>query len=369
MKKLHIQNYLDIGYAPEKLTEQFGIAVKEHPTLPLLNFKYSQIDSPKSHPIVRESRGIVLERGTWRVVAKPFTRFFNFGENVDNWADFVKEGSHLIDKEDGSLIILYYYKDDWRINTSGSFGLDNMGAYKDWQEFFWACANFSKSDLAPYKGMTLLFEICSMDNQVVLIYDKPKTYLIGLVDNEQSFYEFTEPELDSVAAKLNCDRPRYLVYTNQGNYLDFVKADISKKEADLHEGLILRDKNNLRFKWKTQKYLTLHRMSDNGNLALPKNLIPVILNNEQDEVLAYFPSLEGRVNDIAEDIEDLRLNTEKLWQEHKDLPLKEFAMAVKDSESSGLLFTMKRKGSTLKELWSSDNVSLVKLLVKRMKDK
>ena len=33
-------------------------------------------------PVVQECRGLLLEEGTWNVVAMPFTKFFNFGEKL-----------------------------------------------------------------------------------------------------------------------------------------------------------------------------------------------------------------------------------------------------------------------------------------------
>ena len=77
-----LQEYV-IANGYEKIGEELGISAYEHPTLPLVGFKYSQIDSPKTHPVVRASRGTVLEKGTWKLVAHPFTRFFNYGENLE----------------------------------------------------------------------------------------------------------------------------------------------------------------------------------------------------------------------------------------------------------------------------------------------
>jgi tRNA splicing ligase len=72
----------------DKLQSKLKINVYRHPTLPLVGFKYNQIDSPRTHPVVRECRGIVLEDKTWKLVAKPFNRFFNVGEVPDEFAEF-----------------------------------------------------------------------------------------------------------------------------------------------------------------------------------------------------------------------------------------------------------------------------------------
>ena len=42
------------------LESEFGIQVKEYPEEGLYVFNYSQIESPKMHPIVMECRGLIL---------------------------------------------------------------------------------------------------------------------------------------------------------------------------------------------------------------------------------------------------------------------------------------------------------------------
>lgn len=93
---LNIQNYLRNGKTVIDLEKEFGIYSYNHPNLPLVGFKYGiiQSDEVKFHPIVREARGIVLERDSWNIVAYPFDRFFNLGEDGEtekrfNWNNFV----------------------------------------------------------------------------------------------------------------------------------------------------------------------------------------------------------------------------------------------------------------------------------------
>jgi len=77
---IHVQQYLKTK-SLDDLTAEFGIKITKHPFgLPLVILNYSQFDSPKDHPLVRECRGLVLEVGSWKIVARSFYRFFNFGE-------------------------------------------------------------------------------------------------------------------------------------------------------------------------------------------------------------------------------------------------------------------------------------------------
>ena len=65
----------------ESLNTDFGIKINEYDDIVVLN--YNQIESPKFHPICDECRALILEKGTWKVLARSFTRFFNVGEGIE----------------------------------------------------------------------------------------------------------------------------------------------------------------------------------------------------------------------------------------------------------------------------------------------
>lgn len=57
---LQVQEYLTNGKSLEDLQSEFGLNISRHPNLPLVILNYDQIESrPKSHPIIRECRGLV----------------------------------------------------------------------------------------------------------------------------------------------------------------------------------------------------------------------------------------------------------------------------------------------------------------------
>lgn len=97
---LELQKYLQTK-SPEDLTKELFIDVKPHKEYPnLLLFKYSQIDSPMSNPIVQECRGIILDKdNNWNIVSYPYKKFFNAEEpnaSVINW-----ETANVYEKLDG----------------------------------------------------------------------------------------------------------------------------------------------------------------------------------------------------------------------------------------------------------------------------
>ncbi len=112
---LNVQKYLKYGKTIEDLAAELGIKSQKHDTLPLVILNYDQIESPKTHPIVRECRGLILNSDTYDLVAKSFNRFFNWGEVADELKLFDFSDFYTSTKEDGSLVTLFYFDDKWFI--------------------------------------------------------------------------------------------------------------------------------------------------------------------------------------------------------------------------------------------------------------
>ena len=74
---MQVQKYLK-EFGIEALKQEFGIKVKEYEEgLCVLN--YDQINSPKSHPIVKECRSLILDK-EFNVVSRSMDRFFNYNQ-------------------------------------------------------------------------------------------------------------------------------------------------------------------------------------------------------------------------------------------------------------------------------------------------
>jgi tRNA splicing ligase len=101
------------------LCADYKISARRHGQFSnLILLKYSQIDSPMTEPIVQQCRGLIVdEADDWRIVSRAYDKFFNHGEpnaaNID-WATASVE-----EKLDGSLMMLYHYRDQWRVSSSG----------------------------------------------------------------------------------------------------------------------------------------------------------------------------------------------------------------------------------------------------------
>ena len=367
---LEVQKYLRGGKTPEQLQEELGIKSYRHPDLPLVGFKYNQIDSPRSDPIVRECRGIVLHDPTWNVIAKPFDRFFNVGEFEDEFKKFDWSNFTVTDKVDGSLAIVYHYE-HWHMNTSGSFGLGILGPYDGtWRELFQeACGVnplgetiFHKLEQRRMHDYTLMFELCSPYNKVVARHPNPTVYLLGATKKVgNQWVDLQEEAVDQIAKCLGVDRPNRHVLHHHDAIHDFL---ISMSDSDpTYEGVILRDRDS-RWKWKTSTYVALHHLKDNGNILSPKRLVPLVLAGEVGETVAYLPEVTSALERVQEILDTAFHEMMALWNDNENLESqKDFAMAVKHHKLASLLFKCRKvggDGETLMKMFRESDQQLSK---------
>lgn len=340
---LEIQNWLRYNNGNlELLEQQLGITAKEHEDGRVI-FNYSQINSPKNNPIVKECRGIVLDKNNnWALVAKSFNRFFNLGELPDLDRNFNWESSFALDKEDGSLILMYYWNGKWHINTRNSF---SDGKVQDspwtWRDLVLMTLP-DNWELTMDPDYTYVFELCTPYNKVVRQYSEKKLFLLTTFHNKY-MYESSESLIDLQAKESRFDRPTAYYFANSEQVEKYIRK--VSENFKTFEGIVLRDINNMRIKIKSPEYVALHRLSNNGNIASVKNLLPFVLSGETDELLCYFPECSQYVEKIQSQLDKWKVELDNLWFTHGDVDSrKKFALAVKDHELSCFLFMSKDNG-------------------------
>lgn len=334
---LMVQEYLskfeDKYQALESLNAEFGIKYNIHPSLNLVILNYDMIESPKTNTIVRECRGLVLDlHNGWKLIARSFFRFFNHGETLHldfDWSNDV-EAFH---KEDGSLILYYNYKNGWRVNTRASFGdgeINDTG--KTWKSLFdEAFINLSLKE--ELKDITYVFELCSMYNKIVRKYPVPTLYLLASFDKEGEEIDiYGDSHFDGF------NKPTRIIIKSLDEAISYIR-NIEANDATF-EGLVLKDSKGNRMKVKSSSYLMLHRSANNGNIVNIKNIIPIILEGEVDEILSYFPELKSRFNEISSKIDYIKNEISIIWDKYKHINnKKEFAnLILAETKYSAPLF-------------------------------
>ncbi len=366
---LAVQSYLrQQDKSLESLKAELGIKFSLHPTKPLAILNYDQIESPKTNPIVRECRGLVLELGTWDVVAKGFDRFFNWGEVAEEMPlfNFSKFATHS--KEDGSLALIYNYKGDWMLHTRGAFGDDLM----QFQEFTWSdgmrLALGGAFDLLNPEW-TYICEFVSPWNKVVRSYSEAKLYLLSIsIKGEELSWE------QVVGAMMSSQLEPFLL-PEQFNFTNIEQIqshllELAAKDPTF-EGVVIRDDQNRRWKIKNPTYLALHRMRGEGdNLYNPKNILPFIMSGEVDELLTYFPEVAIKVREMECEVNhafDMLEFTMDQAQGIEDQ--KQFALAIQGKTPfTGILFQLRKlKGPNftvedLQNVWNKSESTILKVL-------
>jgi hypothetical protein len=353
-----ILNAADLAVA---LKEELGIKCRQEGNL--FCFNYDQIESPKTHPVVGDCRGIVLQYDL-AVAALTPVRFFNLGEALDITGQFDWENPINVDeKADGSFIKIYYdkYAKNWEIGTRGTcraevenytggifrtMVLETLGV--DSEEEFQEIASYSL-----WEGLTYCFELVGPDNRVVTPYSEAALVLLAVITDEavELTAEQLAGELDDIQTMFvtsNVRLPRSYAFSNQKELVEFVD-----KLPNLMEGVVLRDQNDLRIKVKAKSYVAVHRLRGDS-LPTPKRLASLVVTNETEEYLAYFPEERPRFVKYQEAWEIFVSKQVEIYNLTKDIKSqKDFALAIKAFPASGAMFQARRSGDDFESTLNS----------------
>jgi hypothetical protein len=348
--------------------ETLGISARRHDGLVCLT--YSQIDSPKTHSIVKECRGLILHEDSLTVVCRPFDRFFNYGEV--GTAKLAEEYMSFIPKEDGTLIKLYFWKNQWNIATKGTVIADakvstTYGSQKDFT-FEQLChralgiAEWSKNEqlsenrLRVTKLMeeynlrqryTYLLELTSPECPIITPYTKTELCYLAARNNVSGEYlplsDEDIPAIFSYAEEV-IDTPKNII--TQASKLRGMKEGFVGYSLATGEPLI---------KVKSPLYVEAHHMEASKDVN-PKRIYTVILLGEADEYLTYFPDAKKLFEPRQEFVSQLYRELCQKYDSIKHLEnQKEFALEAVKSPLSQFLFMARKENLEISQVWNRQN--------------
>ena len=318
--------------------------------------KYDQLESDSSFQEVRECRGLILEKGTWKVMSLAFTRFFNSAETHAAKIDW--NNAFILEKVDGSLIQLYWdwVSKKWCAATSGM--AEGEGEVNDkpntkFSELFWDTITLPKYKFnwaRMVKGRTYMFELMTPYNIVVCPHGESKTVLLGVRDLDTlNEYDFNDLYTISVDIGLPLVKSFNINALNAGHLIATFEG-----MPFFEEGYVVVDNKFNRIKIKNPAYVAMHHTKS----KLGKHhILEVLKTNEIDEWVATFPERSEEIINLKNGLLKLTDDLENAWVEllpHKPKKItkaeqKRFAMKVfevtkkhfSDNRHTGLFFGLK----------------------------
>lgn len=349
---MKLQEYLR-KHGIEKLITELHIQANRHEEYSnLVCLKYSQTESPMESEIVRQCRGIILdEDNDWKIVSYPYDKFFNYGEKHAPTIDW--NTARVYEKLDGSLMVLYYYKGFWQVQTSGRADAGGgVGSLPfSFRDLFWNTWKELKYSLPLQTNRCYMFELCNPYNRVVVQHTEVSLTLCGvrnldnLLEEDPLFwaekYGWATPSMYSLNSL-----PQIV---KASEFLDPVKS----------EGYVVCDNNFTRIKIKSPNYVDIAFFAKQSFNS--KRMVRLVVLNEGAEFLNYFPEWKEHYDGWLEKYNSLIANIEKDYCHFQQITdQKDFALAIKHLPYSSILFSL-RNGKTTSIKQALCNTTIDKL--------
>lgn len=328
---------------------------------------YNLFESDFKSPIVRQTRGTVVEfkNGKAKVICGPYTKFFNWDDPNSALKDIDWDSARVWEKVDGQLIKMFKYsgRDYWC--TNGGTGLNTPLDYqtdeiKDYGDLMKAAIEkadpsavigISRGIVNGYEnvtdfsvkadwmdkipdGWTLMFELTSPQNRIIVKYNDIKLWFHGARDPEGNEH-FPEEVIEMFGLPFGMPKAFKGVAGIDAAFDNYLK---NMNGYDM-EGLVICDKNFNRIKVKCDSYLNLKFVRDNDT---PEGIWRLVITEEYDDILPSAPELkdkiEAQVKEVVKTFKEIdsTLNYAKdVWDnDYKGNDRKGFALWVQKNVGS-----------------------------------
>jgi RNA ligase len=266
----------EMGYLDTRL-----VNFQMHPEFPLVIYTYGRktVHEQAWDSVTTKCRGIIVNRDTQEIVARPFEKFFNLGTesmpetDPSTWrpngdsADWLSRQPTVWDKVDGFLCTVYIWEGVPYAASKGSFTSPHAKWATNWIQ------NNTLLKVWP-TAVTAVFEGICPEMRIVVDYkDARQLVLLGVVNNE------TGEELDAAKLKLWADHAG--VVMAQQHFMTWQSAQQMSYDETVKntEGYVLtwyrKGETPFRLKVKYIDYLRIHRMVTGLS---PKRILEALQN-------------------------------------------------------------------------------------------
>lgn len=294
----------------DSVEKAFKLKVKDYGDKVLI--KYNQIESDMSLTEVQECRGLILEKGTWKVMSLSFKKFFNNAESLASKVDW--DTAHVLEKLDGSMIQLYWdwNKETWFAATTGTAEGDGEVNNKfgtTFNDLFWETANKINMNLDSLtKGVVYMFELTTPYNIVVKPHKESSITLLA-ARRLSGLLEIDYNSLKDVAKDLNV--PLVKSYSMNAKNAG-VLVNTFKDMPWYDEGYVVVDANFNRVKLKNPEYIAVHHLKSKTS---EHSIMEVVKSNEIDEFVVAFPERKEEISRLKVNYDKLTLDLISVWEE------------------------------------------------------
>lgn len=289
-------------------------------------------------------RGITYNADTGELLALPFWKFFNYGENPFTDADKVNEWKIFIStqKMDGSLV--YFFKIGERIFSKTKFSIDSPQACMGMELVTDEIYGFIDGVLK--EGMTPMFELIGPDNQIVLEYDENNLVFIGARHMKTGTYFGP----DTFVLPSFIKEPEFYEWGSSEEIKEYC-SNSNKME----EGFVVQYENEELVKFKTKKYFNMHHLVSSVNTE--SSIARLTLDEQIDDVISILPDgIKEHVGEVRDKVvrsyNHMMHSASKFYEDNGSLVQKEYALKAIDEFGKGkLVFSvaMNYKNGTIDE--------------------
>ena len=296
-------------------------------------FNYNLYESDLSNRAVKSCRGTILEispdRSVVKAVCLPYYKFFNYGDVNGDTIDWSTAKTRL--KIDGQLIKMFTYEGQNYWCTNGSPNVETPLDYTDekihnYKELLFesirkdlkqtAVASWSDDNGNFYlkntdwinkvpDGWTLMFELTSPYNRIIVEYKEIKLWFHGARDENGIEYD---PEEIAERYCIPYEIPKQFDFKNFDQAFEAIKGWKGLE----NEGLVVCDADFHRVKVKCDDYLKVKFIRD---VSTPKGIFWIVISEAYDDLTSH-----PEIQELAEKQKDELLEVmNKFRKLHKEV--------------------------------------------------
>lgn len=317
-------NYNDIlPYIEKGLVSDQGHFLD--PDVRILNYTQKCQFEQAWDPITKQCRGLILHRKSGKILAKPFPKFFNYGEHVVKGMPLPTSKFEVWEKLDGSLGILYALDGKPWIATRGSF----VSEQAQWATKWWR----DNVAILPSEGETNLFEIIYPENRIVIHYDfKGLVHLVSLDTETGRRIPRHWGSPVAIPTLFHMASPE----------------ELATHERPNEEGYVLfYPEENVRVKIKFNEYVRLHKLITGvSEIAIWEHLkegktLDDLLEKVPDEFFKWVRDVEGKLRSAYQKIEqEARTQFAVIDMRGTEATRKDWALKIQKMTNPNIGFAM-----------------------------